>query len=411
MNLFLRVWGRWLIPLVVIALAVAVVALNLRYVEAAPARSDFVARWEGAHAWVADQTSPYDPRVSLAAQERVYGRAANVLRGEDPQHFLYPFPALLIYGPFGLLDFEPAEALWISLIEAALLISTLIWAACVRWRWSPWLMVATLIFSVAWYPAFAAIVGAQFAAVEALLMAAALAAVRAQRQALTGLLLAACLFKPQLGLAFVVYVTVWAVASRRSTLLGWLLTGLVALTGISLLLDPGWPAGMARQWIEYLAHPVSASPLMQLAQALGAGTIGAVALSGVCLIYLTWEWKDSLPGDGPRFLWTVSMTQAVALLVMPFGIAANLVTAMLPLIVILEAWQARQGRAIDAPASVILLLLGVFTWAVARNGLDGELPSLWLTVGVPLLLMVGLFWVRWWTTRARAWADLGERLT
>ena len=45
MSPFLRVWARWLIPLVLVGLAVGVVAANLAYVAAAPARSDFVARW------------------------------------------------------------------------------------------------------------------------------------------------------------------------------------------------------------------------------------------------------------------------------------------------------------------------------------------------------------------------------
>jgi hypothetical protein len=408
---FVRVWARWLIPLLVIGLAAGVVAANLAYVAAAPARSDFVARWEGASAWVGEQLSPYDPQVSLRAQERVYGRAANTARGEDPQHFLYPFPSLIIFAPLALLRFEPAQAVWISLIEAALLVSTLIWAACARWRWSPWMTAVTLVFSVAWFPAFASIVGAQFAAIEALLLAGALAAMRSQRDAIAGLLLAGCLFKPQLGIGLVLYATVWAVATRRGSLLGWLATGVAAMVGVSLLLEPGWLAGMARQLIDYLALPVSASPLYVLTDSVGLGAVGAVVLTGLCLLYLLWEWKDSIPGDEPRFLWTVSMTQVVVLLVMPFGIAANLVTAMLPLIVILEAWQARQGRAIDAPASVSLLLLCAFSWVVSLDGLDGGMPSLWLTVGVPLLLMLGLFWVRWWTTRARSWSELGGRLT
>jgi hypothetical protein len=272
------------------------------------------------------------------------------------------------------------------------------------------MMAATLLFSVAWFPAFATIVGAQAAGIEALLLAGAVAAIRGQRDALAGLLLAACLFKPQLGLGLVLYAAVWAVVMRRRTLLGWLLTGLVGATGAALLLEPSWPAGMARQVIDYLALPVSASPLSRLAESLGLGAAGAVVLSAICLVYLAWEWKDSLPGDERRFLWTAAMTQAVFLLVMPFGIAANLVTAMLPLVVILEAWHARQGRAAEAPAGILLFLLGALTWFVSLDSLDGGLASLWLTVGVPLLMIVGLFWVRWWTTRARSWSELEGRL-
>src|SRR3970040_1266360 len=156
MSPFLRVWARWLIPFLLVGLAVGVVAANLAYVEAAPARSDFVARWEGGRAWVREQLSPYDPEVSRRAQERVYGREANTARDEDPQHFLYPFPSLVIFAPLGLLDFGTAQAAG--------------WGAVL---WAGWV-----------------------------------AATRHNRDAIGGLLLAACLLKPQLGMGLVLYVVV-----------------------------------------------------------------------------------------------------------------------------------------------------------------------------------------------------------
>src|SRR3989304_652757 len=161
-------------------------------------------------------------------QERVYGRPANLARGEAPQHFLYPFPSLLVFAPLGLTGSGAAQAVWMSLIELALFASTLLWVASVRWKWSTWMAVVTLGFSVLWFPAFAALVHAQFAAVAALLLAAALAAIRRGRDAVGGLLLATCLFKPQLGIGLVLYAVVWGIAVRRGALLGWLVTGTLA---------------------------------------------------------------------------------------------------------------------------------------------------------------------------------------
>jgi len=410
MSPFLRVWARWLIPFLLVGLAVGVVAANLAYVEAAPARSDFVARWEGGRAWVREQLSPYDPEVSRRAQERVYGREANTARDEDPQHFLYPFPSLVIFAPLGLLDFGTAQAVWMSLIELALFASTLLWVSSLQWKWSNGMAAVTLAFSVLWFPAFAALVQAQFAAVEALLLAGSLAAIRHNRDAIGGLLLAACLFKPQLGMGLVLYVVVWAIAVRRGALLGWFITGSVALAGVSLILEPDWLGGMTRQIIDYAALPVSLSPMARLAEALGFGVFATLLLSGVCVLYLVWEWRDSLKGDERRFLWTIAMTQAVVLLLAPFGIAANLVTLMLPLVVVLEAWNARQGRSIEWPAAILLLLVAAFSWGVSLGTLDAGQPSPWLTLGMPLVVIVGLFWVRWWTTRARTWADLEGRV-
>jgi hypothetical protein len=315
-----------------------------------------------------------------------------------------------LFAPLGLLTFPVAQAVWITIVEAALFASTLLWMFCVQWRPSTLLAIVTLAFSVVWFPAFAAVVNGQFAAVEALLLAGALAAIRSQRDAVAGLLLGAALMKPQLGIGLVVYVAIWAVVARRGALVGWLVTGVVAALGVSLLIDSAWPTGMARQVIEYAALPVSRSTLVSLADWLGIGSFGAWVLSAVCLLYLIWEWRDSLSGDEHRFVWTAGMTQAIVLLVAPFAIPANLVTLVLPFVVILEAWTARQGRAVNGPATVLLLLLAVFSWAVSIGTLESGLPSLWLTLGVPFLTIVGLFWVRWWTMRARAWSELEGRL-
>jgi len=411
MSAFARVVGRWAIPFVLVGLGAGLVAANLRYVEAAPADNDFVARWEGARAWIRERLSPYDPQVSQRAQERVYRRPANPARGEDPEHFLYPFPAMVVLGPLGLLEFDAAQAVWMSLIEVSLLASTILWIAAAGWRGSPWLLLSSAVFSLLWFPAFAALVGGQFAAIEALLLAAALAALRGHRESLAGILFAAGLFKPQVGVGPFVYVLVWALLTRRRQFVGWLITGLVLLVGGSLILEPRWPAGFLRQVLEMVRLPVSQSPLARLSAALGTGTVGTFGFSGALLVYLLWEWKESIAGDERRFLWTLGLTHIVVVLVAPFGIAANMTVLMLPVVLILEAWHSRQGRMVEAPAAIALLVLGGLTWLVSVGGLAGGEPSLWLLVAVPLFLLLGLLWVRWWATRARIWSELGTGLS
>lgn len=407
MSAFLRVAARVVLPIVLFGLAIALFFANLEYVRRAPARNDFFPRWEGGRAWIRSQESPYDPAVSERSQQRAYGRPANEQRGEDPVHFLYPFPAVVVFGPLGWLSEEPAHALWMCLIEISLFAATWLWVRAVQWRASPWMLVSLLAFSVLWYPAFATLVSAQFVAINAALLAGAVAAIQARREALGGLLLAATLVKPQVGLAIVIYAAIWALVSKRRQLLGWLLTGLVLLVGGSLLVQPGWPAQMARQVFDYFDLPVIFSPLGRLSAWLGTGQVGTLVLTGLLFVYLVWEWKESVPGDARRFLWTAGLTQTIALIVMPFGTAPNLILLLFPLAVILEAWYERQGSAIDAPAAIILFLVAAGTWLASLGQLEGGEPPLALLVGLPLAIVVGLFWVRWWSFRARDGSDLG----
>jgi len=135
-------------------------------------------------------------------------------------------------------------------------------------------------------------------------------------------LLAAALLKPQLGIGLVLFVTWWAIFSGRRQLVGWLATGVALMAGLSLLLDPGWPMQMIRQVFDYLGLAVILSPVARVSESLGLGQAGTLAISAFLLAYLFWEWKESLGGEERRFLWTAAITQAIFLLIVPFGIVS-----------------------------------------------------------------------------------------
>jgi len=109
-------------------------------------------------------------------------------------------------------------------------------------------------------------------------------------------------------------------------------------------------------------------------------------------------------------MWTAALTQAVLLLIVPFGIVSNLVLLLFPIILVVEAWYGRQGRSVDAPGTVLLVLLAAASWLLSIGSLEQGEPSLWVLFGFPLLTIVGLLWVRWWSTRAQAWSELGTQL-
>jgi len=160
---------------------------------------------------------------------------------------------------------------------------------------------------------------------------------------------------------------------------------------------------------DYLGTATILSPAARLSDSLGLGQLGSLALSALLLAYLFWEWKGTFGGDEQRFLWTAALTQSVVLLVVPFGIVSNLVLLVFPLALILAVWYARQGRSLDAPATLVLLLLAAASWLLSLRGLEQGVPSVWVLSGAPLLTIGGLLWVRWWSTRARTWAEIGAR--
>jgi hypothetical protein len=403
-----RVWVRRTIPLLALGLAAGLFFVNLQYVKLAPAQNDFVSKWVAGSEWIQNGISPYDPQISLESEQRVYGRPANADRGEDPVHFLYPMPVVVLFAPLGILDYGSALAIWMSLLEIALLGGSLLWVPALAWRPSGWMVAALLAFSALWFPAFAALVQGQIVILAALFLAGGLAAMRGRRDALAGFLFVAALIKPQLAVGVLVYTLIWAFVVGRRQLIGWVIAGLVLIVGISLLLEPRWPLEMLRQLFDYFRLPLSQSAVGRLSAWFGFGTVGTLVMTGGALVYLVWEWKESIPGDPMRFLWTAALTQCIMLAVIPFATLPNLITLVFPIAVILEAWYVRHGTSTDGPAALVLALLAIASWLPSIETLSGGEPSLWLLLGLPVASALGLTWVRWWSYRIRGTLDLGS---
>ena len=153
-----------------IVFLVALTVANYRYSVDSPGGNDFLARWNGARFWLVEGTSPYEPEVSQTAQELIYGRPAVREQGEDVAHFVYPLPSMLFFGPFGLLQYNVARAIWMTILEIGLPLLAILGIRLTRWKPSRWMLVLTLLFSVLWYHGLRSVIVGQFAVIEALLM-------------------------------------------------------------------------------------------------------------------------------------------------------------------------------------------------------------------------------------------------
>ncbi|HNB54970.1 MAG TPA: hypothetical protein PK530_23675, partial [Anaerolineales bacterium] len=56
-----------------LAAGIGLTIFNYRFAVQNPGGNDFLARWMGARFWLKEGISPYDPQVSLATQQMIYG--------------------------------------------------------------------------------------------------------------------------------------------------------------------------------------------------------------------------------------------------------------------------------------------------------------------------------------------------
>jgi len=373
---------------------------NYRLAVQAPGGNDFLARWVGANQWLVHGLDPYSPQVSQEAQTLIYGRPAEREAGEDVAHFAYPLFSMLFFGPFGLIPYPLARALWMTLLEVGLPVLAILSIQLCGWKPSPWIQRILILFSVLWYHGFRAVILGQFAVLEALLIVGALLAIQRRQDGVAGVLLALTLSKPQMAVLLIPFVFLWAVSTRRLQILAWGIGTMVLLLVASLALIPSWPTEWARQIIDYTSYTAVGPPVSILAGLIpsGAGPITLV-LTGVGLIYLAFVWQQALGKEDRWFQWSAAVTIAMTNLIALRTATTNYVVMLPAFILVFAVWNERWGTQGNPPILIALLGLFVGLWTLFLITVEGnqEHPALYLPV--PLLSLAGLWWSRWWVLR------------
>jgi hypothetical protein len=374
---------------------------NYRFAVQAPGGNDFLARWVAANQWLVHGQDPYAPQVSLEAQTLIYGRPADRQAGEDVAHFAYPLFAMLFFGPFGLIPYPLARAIWMTLLEVGLPVLAILSIQLSGWKPSAWIQRILILFSVLWYHGFRAVIVGQFAILEALVIVGALLAIQRHQDAVAGVLLGLSLAKPQMVVLLIPFVLLWAVSTRRLLILIWGLGTIVLLLAASLALIPSWPIEWARQIIDYTTYTSRIGPPVSIL----AGLIPSISrpitafLTGLGLIYLAFLWQRAL-GKGDRwFQWTAAMTIAVTNLIALRTATTNYVVMLPALVLVFTVWNERWGK--RANPIILFALFGLFAglWSLFLVTVEGNLEHPALYLPLPLLSLTGLWWSRWWVLR------------
>ncbi len=381
---------------------VALTWINARYADQQSGMSAFLSAWAGVRGFMTEGQSPYSEATTAQIQNLAYGRAA--LPGERSGQFLYPLYSMFIFGPFALVqDFVTARALWMTLLELALLGLLAASISLSRWRPPGWMLALLVFFAFFWYPAIRPLLDGDITILCALFLALALLAVRSHHDALAGFLFALAAIEPRLVLAPLLLTMIWAATHGRWVLFWSPVLNFLLLVGLTSLFMPDWAWQNIQHLVGYLRDVFRPTPGNILAYWLpGVGwQLGWAMIIGMAGIII-WECWSALGKDFRWFTWTFYLTLTASQLV-GLDISLNLYVALLPVFVlVLAVWEERWGGLgrILIVASMALLSVGLWAAAlnVARLQLLPDRDPL-LVFGLPLLLVIGLIWVRWWAIR------------
>ena len=400
--IFSRFW--YLSILLIILVLVLITWANYNFVQQNPGGNDFLVHWVGTRSLFVDGLSPYSDAVAERIQTIAYGRPA--LSGEHELRVAYPLYSVVVFLPFALIsDYELSRALWMTLLEVGLIGLALLSLRLTRWKMSIWLLPFFLIFSIFWYHSLRPLINGNAVILVALALVAALAALRANRDELAGILLGFSTIKPHLVLVPIIFFLIWTIADRRWGTLTWLVITVVLVSASAALFVPDWPLQNLREILAYSSYNPPGTPGAVFEAWLPAtGRQLGWVLSGILGLILIVEWVLARRKDFRWFLWTASLTLVISQWIGIQTDPGNFILLFFPLVLVFSKWSERWGRAGNIVISIAMLLLFILPWAIFLQTItygDQPLQHPIMFFPLPLFLLLTLYWVRWWAIKPR----------
>jgi hypothetical protein len=355
-----------------------------------PGANDFYSRWAGGRAFLLDGLNPYSDEVTRRIQLGMYGHLAE--EGADQVAFAYPMYTLYLFFPLSLIPSYPqAQAIWQAILEFALLLAVFSTFRIYHWQPKPWLLAATCLWSILFYPGARSIILGQFAIVVFALTALALWAVKESKDILAGPCLALSTIKPQMVFLLIPLLLLWAIYDRRWRLVGSFVTSMIVLVCSSLLLVPTWPADFLAWVVKYPSYTAIGSPIWTLTHYFlpQLGTPVEIVISLLVLGHLLYAWRGAVMGSWLEFDWVVAMTLIVTNLIALRTATTNYVVLLMPTFVVFKTLDKRFQRWGAMLIALIELLLLVGLWVLFATTVTGnyEHPIMYLPLPIGFWLI------------------------
>lgn len=395
---------------VLLALLALVTWGNYRFAKENPGGNDFLVHWMGTRSLIMQGLNPYSDEVALKIQNFAYGHPAG--KGEHELRVAYPLYSIIVFLPFSLIsNFNLARAFWMTILEAGIILLTLLSLRLARWRVKPVMLIVLLLFSVFWYHGLRPLINGNAVILVALGLAGGFLALKNGADELAGVLFAFTTIKPQVVVLVLAFVVIWGLSTGRSRLVGWLFGTVFLLAASAALIIPTWPLDNLREVLRYPSYNPPGSPQAAFAAhwpAFGA-RIGW-ALTAVMAVVLIVEWWANRKAEFPGFYWTVCLTLAVSQWI---GIQTDpgnfivLFPGMLLVFSLLnDRW--RLGGRLFVFLSLIVIFVGIWALFLATVSHGAQpVQSSVMFFPLPLFMLITLYWVRWWAVEPpTVWYDL-----
>jgi hypothetical protein len=374
-----------------------------RLEERNPFGSGFSIQWNSIRYLVTDDISPYSEINTEKLQGRLTKQFLYVQWG-SPKYTSPLFSGIVVF-PFALIGNENlAHSFWSSLQLLAFFGVIVLGLRVTGWKTSWNILFFFLIFSLFSYHVLAAWLDGGLSIWSALFLVLAVFMLQNGRNEASGVFLALALIQPIMVILPVVFVLIWSAAHKRRILIFWFFITIILLSTISLFLVSDWIIQYIRLLYNFSKNFPPGSPDVLFSTLWpGLGKQFGWILSGICAALLIVEWWLALRKDFRWFLWTVCFTIVISQWIGIPTVPVNLFGMIFALILISAMLSERWSRGGQWAAVFLAVILFIWEWTLFYRNTFISNPGMQnnLIIPLPLVLLIGLYWVRWWAVKPR----------
>lgn len=393
---------QYLIASTLILIAIGIGLGSTMIMEAIPFEDHFVIPWAAGQGWLLEGQNPYDPAIIDLAETTL---AETEFLGELPSPELLDLPlvTLFLYLPFSLIPYPISRAIWMSVQVISVLLIGFISLKLTAWKLSNVEVFIAIILLLAWIPSVSGILNGQLSPLIILLIFAAIYLLLNGQSTTAGFFLALTFGSFTTTFFIILFLIIWSISQRRWAFIGAYFAGIAFLIAISIILLPSWPLGWLGIMLQKFEGLESVqTPLMNLANALpGIANYLAIVLHVGAIFYLILIWIKQKGKPNTDLLWRLVITFVVAFLL---HIQANLPHLLLivpAMFFVFRFWTERWGLFGRIISWLVYLLIVTLPWLEVMKELDfsQEISLPILSIGLPILVILGLVSVRWWAVK------------
>jgi len=334
--------------------------------------SDLYPRWLGARELLLRGRDPYGADITREIQVGYYGRELDATRPNDPkdqQAFAYPVYVVLMLAPTVRMEFTAVHRIFFWLLGSLTVASVLLWMLVLGYRMSAWATVRWILLTLGCFPAIQGLKLQQLSVLVAALIAAALWAISRRHFVVAGVLLALATIKPQLVFLLIGWLCIWVVGNWRDRRrLFWSLAATSALLVVAgEVLLSGWIHEFHAAMSAYYRYTGGGNSVPDL---ILRPTWGRLASGILVALLLVFAWRQRRMGEQTdEFRWSLSLTLATTLLVIPMFAPYNQLLLLPGLMMIVRSCGVLWQKSVLSRFFVTITALAVFWPFVAAVGL------------------------------------------